>query len=289
MNTIKLHNGPLAFSAREIGSGPVVLFLHGFPDIADTFDAQMEAAADAGFRAVSVNLRGYEPSSQPDDNDYTRQAIAGDIVGFISELGDTKVHLVGHDWGAAIAYQVGAQAPSKLLSLVALSLPHPGRFLNDMAMYPSQLKLSWYIMFFQIPVIAEYFVKRNNYEFIRMLWRNWSPGWSVPDTLTDNIISQLKEPGVLNAALRYYRTALSWRELTPKARADARFAVGVPTLAISGAQDKCIDTLVFEKMMVSDDFPQGLEFHRMQGVGHFPHLEKTKAVNELILDWIKRH
>jgi pimeloyl-ACP methyl ester carboxylesterase len=99
----------------------------------------------------------------------------------------------------------------------------------------------------------------------------------------------LKHPGVLNAALSYYRGALTLRAFTPRARAAAKFQVNVPTLAISGARDSCIDSTVFEKMMHVEDFPTGLVFHRMDDVGHFPHQQQPKVVNQLILSWINQH
>jgi pimeloyl-ACP methyl ester carboxylesterase len=272
-----------------VGIGPLVLFLHGFPDNFLTFDAQLTAIAKAGYRAVSVSLRGYEPASQPGDNDYSQNSIAADIVAIVDELGLEKVHLVGHDWGAAIAYTVGAIAPEKLHSLVTIALPHPGRFLNNMIFHPRQLRLSWYIMFFQLAGIADYFVQRNDYQFIRNRWRDWSPNWTVPEQKIAQIIDSLKQPGVMNAALKYYRTALSLGAFTPSARSAARFQVRVPTLAISGSDDGCIDSSVFEKMMYKEDFPNGLDFHRMNGVGHFPHLERPDEVNELILFWINKH
>ena len=288
LQKIFLHSGSLKFSARTLGNGPLVLFLHGFPDNSQTFDAQLRALAEAGYRAVSVNLRGYEPSSQPADGDYSQASIVEDIVSFISELGEDKAHLVGHDWGAAIGYTVGALAPEKLLSLVTIALPHPGRFINEMISHPRQLRLSWYIMFFQLPWISDFVVRRNNYQFVRKLWRDWSPSWAVPKDTVDQAIKQLKQPGVMNAALSYYRNALTLKAFTPSARAAARFKVCVPTLAISGAQDACIDSCAFEKMMQIEDFPKGLVFHRMDEVGHFPHQQQPDAVNQLILSWIKQ-
>lgn len=267
----------------------MVLFLHGFPDNVQTFDAQLMAVANAGYRGVAVSLRGYEPLSLPPDNDYSQTTLAADVVAVIKELGEERVHLVGHDWGAGIAYTAAAVAPEMLRSLITIALPHPGRFINDMHRHPRQLKLSWYIMFFQLTGIADYFVQRNDYQFIRNRWRDWSPNWTVPEPLISQVLEDLKQPGVMNAALRYYRTAVSLGAFTPGARAAANFKVKVPCLAISGADDGCIDSSVFEKMMYEEDFPMGLEFHRMEGVGHFPHLEKPDDVNKLILSWVNQH
>jgi len=170
-----LHHGPLGFSARSQGEGPLVLCLHGFPDNASSYRHQLPVLAQAGYRAVSVTLRGYEPSSQPADDDYSLASIAGDVVAFIDELGAERAHLVGHDWGAAIAYTAGAASPERFMTLTTMAVPHAGRFLNEVVRYPKQLRLSWYMGFFQLRGFADRTVEREDFAFIRRLWRDWSP------------------------------------------------------------------------------------------------------------------
>jgi len=285
---IILHNKSLKFRALATGSGPLVLCLHGFPDNAGSFRHQLPALADAGYRAVSVTLRGYEPDSQPATGDYALDTLAGDVFAFIDGLGETKAHLVGHDWGAAIAYRAGALEPGRISSLVTMAVPHAGRFLNDVIRFPRQLLLSWYMLFFQLRGIADHVVERKDFQFIRKLWRDWSPGWDFPEDDFQDVISTLRKPGVMKAALSYYRTALAPRSFTPGARAANRFQVPVPTLAISGEQDGCIDTEVFRQMMHEADFPAGLEVRQIAGAGHFPHQEQPEIVNGLLLEWLKR-
>src|SRR3954453_9658907 len=101
-----LHHGALSFSALEQGSGPLVLCLHGFPDHARTFRAQLPAFAEAGLHAVAPMMRGYEPASQPADGDYHVLRIAEDVIAWLDELGADRAHVVGHDWGAFVAYLV---------------------------------------------------------------------------------------------------------------------------------------------------------------------------------------
>jgi pimeloyl-ACP methyl ester carboxylesterase len=288
LDDVVLHSGSLEFTALQVGAGPLVLCLHGFPDNARSYRHQLPALADAGYHAVSVNLRGYEPTSQPDDNDYSMEAVAGDVVGFIDEFEADKAHLIGHDWGAAVAYTAGAMAPERFKSLTTMAVPHSGRFVNEAVKYPKQLALSWYMGFFQLRGVAEHFVQRRDYRLIRKLWQDWSPGWDIPDDVLQDVISTLGQPGVTKAALSYYRAALTPSAFTPSARAAARFAVSVPTLAITGERDGCIDSSIFKRMMYDDDFPGGLEVQQVAEAGHFPHQERPKAVNALILDWIRR-
>ncbi len=283
-----LRNGPLAFTARSEGDGPLVLCLHGFPDNASSFRHQLPVLAAAGYRAVSVTLRGYEPSSQPADGDYSIAGDRGDVLAFIEQLGTPKAHLVGHDWGAAVAYATGAAAPGRLYSLTTIAVPHSGRFVTEAARFPRQLALSWYMGFFQLRGVSDYVVRRNGFRFIRRLWRDWSPGWDIPDEVLDDVIATLRQPGVVRAALAYYRTALSPSAFTPRARAAAHFEVRVPTLAITGERDGCIDTKVFERLTYPQDFPAGLSVERVRDAGHFPHQEQPDAVNALLLAWLAR-
>lgn len=288
---LALHHGPLTFTALAQGSGPLVLCLHGFPDTARSYRLQLPALAKAGYRAVSVTLRGYEPASIPADGRYSLDIIAGDIVAAVDELGAAQAHLVGHDWGAAIAYTAAASAPERFLSLTAIAVPHPGRFLAALGRYPRQLALSSYMLFFQLRGIAEHVVARNDYDFIRRLWRKWSPDWTPPEAELRAVIEGLRQPGVTRAALGYYRAALDPRALpyTAGARREAMFAVPVPTLALTGARDRCVAPDVFTASMNEEDFPRGLVVRQIADAGHFLHQEQAEVVNAILVDWLGRH
>jgi pimeloyl-ACP methyl ester carboxylesterase len=289
--SIKLSNGALVFSAIEQGDGPLVLLLHGFPDSLLTWNAQLGVLADAGYRVVAVATRGYEPDSQPEDGDYSSAALAGDVVAWIDQLGGGPVHLIGHDWGASIAYTTAMVAPKKILSLSTFSVPHAGRFLAEIHNYPRQLRLSWYILFFQIPGIAEYVVRRRNFAFLRRLWKTWSPAWKFTDQQFDEMVDSFERPGVVESALGYYRAAvgldsLPWRN---SHKAEEPWPINVPTLGITGAQEGCIAAEVFSSMMREQDFPAGLKVVQVPGAGHFPHRERPEFVNSLLIDWLAAH
>jgi pimeloyl-ACP methyl ester carboxylesterase len=195
------------------------------------------------------------------------------------------VHLVGHDWGAAVAYVAAAAAPERFQSLTVMAVPHAGRFAREGLRIPKQLRLSWYMGFFNIPWLSDWAVSRKGYAFIRRLWGDWSPGWQPEPGVLDNVIRTLSQPGVRSAALGYYRAALSIKALLVSAK-EAHYLVPVPTLALSGERDGCIATDVFERLTVADDFPQGVRFHRVAGAGHFLHQERPEVVTSLILDWL---
>ena len=230
---ITLTHGDLRFTAIEQGEGPLVLCLHGFPDCYHSFRHQLPFLAEHGYRAVSVSLRGYEPSSQPADGDYSLESIAHDVISFIDQLGEDKAHLIGHDWGAAITYTAGAKAPDRFQSLTTMAVPHSGRFVNEAFFKPKQALLSWYMLFFQLRGIADFTVERNDFAFIRWLWRVWSPGWQPEASALAEVIDTLRQRGVQQGALAYYREALSPKQLplTPARRAANAYQVPVPTLA----------------------------------------------------------
>ena len=276
----------LTFSAQAMGDGPIVLCLHGFPDNAGSFRHQLPALAEAGYRAISLTLRGYEPGAIPADGDYTMETIATDILAVIESLDTGPVHLIGHDWGAAVAYVATAAAPERFKSLTVMAVPHAGRFAREGLRIPEQLRLSWYMGFFNIPWLSDWVVQRQDYAFIRKLWRDWSPGWQPEPGVLDSVIQTLSQPGVRSAALGYYRAALSIKALLVSAE-EAHYPVPVPTLALSGERDGCIASEVFEQLMVAQDFPKGLTFSRIAEAGHFLHQEQPEQVNREILDWLK--
>ncbi len=276
----------LTFSAQAMGDGPIVLCLHGFPDNAGSFRHQLPALAEAGYRAISLTLRGYEPGAIPADGDYTMETIATDILAVIESLDTGPVHLIGHDWGAAVAYVAASAAPERFKSLTVMAVPHAGRFAREGLRIPKQLRLSWYMGFFNIPWLSDWVVQRQDYAFIRKLWRDWSPGWQPEPGVLDSVIQTLSQPGVRSAALGYYRAALSIKALLVSAE-EAHYPVPVPTLALSGERDGCIASEVFEQLMVAQDFPKGLTFSRIAEAGHFLHQEQPEQVNREILDWLK--
>ena len=282
---LSFQHGPLVFAAKAMGEGPVVICLHGFPDNAGSFRHQLPALAEAGFRAISVTLRGYECASIPENGDYSVEAIASDIYAVIDQLDQGPVHLVGHDWGAAIAYNAAAAAPHHFKSLTTMAVPHAGRFARDGLRIPRQLKLSWYMGFFNLPWVSDWVVRRRDYAFIRNLWRKWSPGWSPAPDVIESVIDTLSQSGVLSATLGYYRAALSLSALSASVD-DAHYPVPVPTLALTGERDGCIASDVFERLTVASDYPEGMRFHRIAEAGHFLHQEQPKAVNSLLIDWL---
>ena len=286
---ISLVHGDLRFRALSLGEGPLVLCLHGFPDTERSFGLQMQALADAGYRVVAPRLRGYEPSSQPADRDYTAEALVADVVAFLDQLGAAKAHLVGHDWGAVITFAAGALAPERFHSLTALSVPHSARFVKlGVRKVPRQAIRSSYMLFFQLRGIAEATIRRNDNAFIRWLLGVWSPGYTLPDEEWASLRETFAAPGVVEAMLSYYRQNASPSALLGlRQNAMTRLtSIPIRTLAVTGADDGCMDTRLWDEVFLEEDFPGGLRIERIANAGHFVHQESPDAFNALLVAWL---
>lgn len=281
---LALRSGGLTFSAWSMGRGPLVVLLHGFPDTPLTFQHQLPALAAAGFRAVAVTLRGYEPSSQPADGSYYVADLAYDVVGWIDALGAERAHLVGHDWGATIAYATAALAPARVSSLAAIAVPHPRRFGEVMLTDPAQLACLDYILFFLQDGAAEATIRTEDCRYLEGLWRRWSPGWQFAPAAMDAVRQCFNQPGVATAALTYYRQAADLASPAGQAaQALWQRPITAPTLGICGSEDGCILADVFERSMRAEDFAGGLQVERLTNAGHFVHIEQHAQVNRLLV------
>jgi pimeloyl-ACP methyl ester carboxylesterase len=279
----------IRFSYIESGEGELVLCLHGFPDHARSFRHQMSALSERGFRVVAPYMRGYSPTAIPENGHYQTAALGQDAVCLIEALGYESAIVLGHDWGATAAYAAAILAPEKVSKLITSAVPY-GKALREAWLYdPVQQRRSWYVFFFQTR-IAERAVANNNYEFIDKLWEDWSsPGWTCPPEEMAALKSTLSKPGVLSAALGYYRsifdTTLHSAELESLQRKIGKELIHVPTLYIHGGEDGCIGPEVGGGMETY--FPGGLRKHIIASAGHFAHQENPEEFNRSLFDFLE--
>jgi pimeloyl-ACP methyl ester carboxylesterase len=289
--TLELSSEARRFTALAQGEGPLVLCLHGFPDHHRSFRHQLPALAEAGYRAVAPLLRGYEPSSQLRRRvaDYHCLAIASDVETWARQLGDGEpVHLVGHDWGAVVASLATAREPGLFRSATSIAVPPMHAVQAGIRRHPGQLRNSWYMLFFQLRGVADRAVAARDFAFLEKLWRDWSPGWRWDPEDMATLKETFRQPDVLWSALAYYRAMLN--PMLPESRETRRLSelpIDVPTLAITGERDGCMDTRIFDCLDPAL-FPKGHRVERIAGAGHFVHQEKPSEVNRLLLEWLAR-
>jgi len=289
VETAALRANGMTFSARVAGDGPPVLCLHGFPDDLHSFRHQLPVLAAGGFRAYAPALRGYETATQPGPESvhYHPMRVAMDVIEWAKTLG--PLHLVGHDWGGIVAYLVAAQRPDLLRSLTTIAVPHFAamRERSALSLLPAQLRKSWYALFFQLRGLSDFVVERNDYAFIERLWRDWSPGFEWEPEAMEVLKRTFRQPGVKRAALSYYRAMLNpWLDESRRMNELTNHPIEVPTLAITGATDGCLDTRLFDHIP-ERLFPAGLRVERIEAAGHFVHQENPERVNALLRGFLQ--
>jgi pimeloyl-ACP methyl ester carboxylesterase len=276
----------MTFHYLEAGQGPLVLCLHGFPDNAHTYSALLPVLADAGFRAVAPFMRGYAPTSLAPDGRYQSVLLAQDALELVAALGAGRASLVGHDWGATATYGAAALAPERLERIVTIGAAHPAAVRGELAASYERHKGIWHAYFFQMPA-AEQVVAANDFAFLERWWRDASPEYDSTPVM-ERVKATFRQPGVLAAALSYYRHTFHPAQRDPALQVlherISSAPTRVPTLALHGTRDRPGRLEAFEGM--DDLFAGGLEKVIFPGAGHFVHLERPREVHRRIADFL---
>jgi pimeloyl-ACP methyl ester carboxylesterase len=253
------------------GEGRPVVLLHGFPDSGRLWRHQVPALAEVGFKVIVPDLRGYGRSDKPSEvSAYAMQSLAGDVLAVLADAQAQSAHVVGHDWGAAVAWALAALAPDQVDHLVALSVGHPTTF---RAKGFEQHEKSWYMLLFQFPGVAEEWLSAND-------WSNFRAWAHHPDA--DAVIPELEADGSLTPGLNYYRANVppeaylrAGRELPP---------VQAPTMGIWSSGDVA---LTEAQMTDSARNVAGTwRYERLDGPGHWMQLEAPDEVSRLLIDFL---
>jgi pimeloyl-ACP methyl ester carboxylesterase len=274
LGTGRVDANDLTFHYLEMGRGPLVLCLHGFPDNAHTYTELLPALASAGFRAVAPFMRGYAPTSPAPDGRYQSVLLGLDALALIPALGAERALLVGHDWGANATYGAAALAPERVERMVTIDAAHPSSLRGPIASSYERHKGIWHAYFFQMPFAGQ-IVAADDYAFLEQWWRDASPEYD-PSAVIERVKATFRQPGVVRAALDYYRHTFHPANrdpaLQPLQERVASTRTPVRTLALHGTRDRPGRLEAFEGM--DDLFAGGLEKVVIPGTGHFVHVER---------------
>jgi len=267
--------------------GPLVVLLHGFPEFWYSWRHQIPALADAGYRVVAPDMRGYNRSEKPSGVDaYHIDELVSDVAGLVRAFDRESAHIVGHDWGGLVAWQTAIDRPGVVDRLAVLNAPHPSKYERTLRSNPSQLRKSWYVGFFQLPVVPEWALGANGFEALdRML----GEGTVRSDAFTRTDIERYKQafgqPGARTAALNYYRSlARRNARLTLTGGGVGELPVRAPTLLVWGEQDAALDISLTEGL---DEWVPDIRVERLPDASHWVQFDAPERVTELLLDHLE--
>lgn len=260
---------------RGPAAGEPVVCLHGFPQDATSFDGVAARLAAQGLRVLAPDQRGYSPGARPPDVEaYALGELVADVLALLDAAGLASAHLVGHDWGGAVAWALAGRHGERVRSLTVLSTPHP-RALRATARRSSQGVRSLYMAAFQVPVLPE----------LALTWagglglRAWLGATGLPAARADHYVSRMREPGAMTAALAWYRAI-------PASRGQGGGRVGVPTTYLWGTRDPFFSRAAAERTAGCCTGP--LVVQHLDGAGHWLPETHPEEVAGAVLDRVRR-
>jgi epoxide hydrolase 4 len=263
----------------EAGDGPLVVLLHGFPEFWFGWRFQIPALAEAGFRVVAPDMRGYNLSSRPAGiAAYDTGRLAADVRDLIRERAADRAFLVGHDWGAGAAWATATNHPEVVERLAILNAPHPRRMLRGLRQ-PRQLARSWYMFFFQLPWLPERLLRADGWSALRRAFEEARPGAFTPQDIA-RYVEAWSQPGAATAMLNYYRAA--FRQL-PRRAQERMGAVRAPTRVIWGERDRVLGPELAEPDRA--DVPNLERVVRLPGASHWVQHDEPERVGQLLVEF----
>ena len=268
MEQLRIPSGDLVLDAVAVGppDGAPVVLLHGFPQTSWSWRRVWPALADAGLRVVAPDLRGYSPDARPEAVEaYRMPHLVADVVAVLDHLGADRAHVVGHDWGAAIAWHVAGRHPERVRTLTAVSVPHPVAFAEALRSDPDQRARSQYMRDWQSPD-AEQALLDGGLERVF---------GGIPAVDAEHYLGVLREPGALTAALAYYR-AVSRADL------EGLGPISAPTLHVWSDGDAALGATATGASGAHVDGPYRLEV--LPGVSHWIPEQAADQLVPLLLE-----
>jgi pimeloyl-ACP methyl ester carboxylesterase len=266
----------------EVGEGPLVLLLHGFPQFWYQWRHQIPALVEAGFRVVAPDMRGYNLSDKPAGvRAYRVELLARDVERLILACGGGTADVVGHDWGAITAWIAAMRHPDRVGRLAIVNVPHPARFLDGL-LSPMQLLRSSYVFFFQIPRLPEEVIRAGDFALLRsVLGREpVRPGALTAEDI-ERYIEAIAQPGALTATINYYRALLRY----PAGTRALLQRIEAPVLVIWGERDRFLSRRLAEPPHLW--VPNLVSVTRLPDASHWVAEDRPLEVNTLLLDFLR--
>ena len=249
--SVAVDTNGISLHTRQAGpeDGPLVVLLHGFPEFWYGWHRQIKPLADAGYRVIVPDQRGYNRSDKPDGVDsYHIKTLAADVVGLLDAADRETAAVAGHDWGAAVAWWLALSYPERIESLTAVNVPHPTVMETTLRNSLSQLRKSWYMFAFQLPALPEAISTANNCRVLRRGLTNSSRPGTFSATDLERYRAAWQQPDALTAMINWYRAMGRYRPQPPRQQ------VSVPTLVMWGRQDEFLaSTMADESLDYCDD------------------------------------
>lgn len=281
IRTRRIRANGLEFAIDEAGSGnAVALCLHGFPESRFSWRHQLPFLASRGWHAVAPDLRGYGESDRPRRReDYAIPHLCDDVEAMFEALGAERRLLVGHDWGAMVAWWVALRGRVRLDGLVVMNVPHPTVFRRVLRRSRAQKLRSWYVLFFQLPVLPERFMTAGRARRVAAAFIGMAVDKSAfPREVLDHYRANALRPGAMTAMLNWYRA--NFRGLM---RGASFPELDVPTLMVWGEEDAALGIELTEGY---EGLVRDFTLRRLPGVSHWVQQEAPARVNEALGAWL---
>lgn len=274
----------------------LVVLIHGFPDTPHSWDHVYPLLVKAGYQVFVPWLRGYTLDSVNRQAHYGLASALADLAAWLELLKakgrlKNKAHLVGHDWGAAIAMSFASGQSEALHSMSLLAVP-PIPNLKDIVKaipnFPRQLYMSSYMLLMQSR-FAEQVLSRNNAGFVEKIWRKWSPTWNFTESDFSPARAAFQNPDIAWAATRYYHNLFAVLN-SDNLRANRHLLspITIPTLALAGLDDGCMNIRLHQALAQTSYFPQGIESVYVSGCGHFLQAEQPNIIAQYLIQHFQK-
>ncbi len=261
--------------------GPLVLLLHGFPENWYTWRKQIRPLAAAGYRVVVPDQRGYNLSDKPQGiHSYRLGALSADIVELIRSFGRERAIVVGHDWGGVVAWHLAMHQPEVVEKLIVMNAPHPAAFLREIRSNPAQQRKSWYVGFFQLPIVPEELLGYDPVESARFFFRRNAINQEAFSSFDIHVMATaIAQPGALTGMLNWYRASVRDRATLENLR-----PIETPTLLIWAEDDVALGRSLTYGL---EPWVSHLKLHTISHCGHWVQNEAPEEVNEQLRTFLE--